>query len=163
VDTIRELIQEKLKKNPVILPVVTVASGSDAAKDNRIGEILGEAPKKATGGKLRGPGTGTSDSILMWGSNGEWMIRQRAAQYYGDGFMRAVNNMELPRYAMGGAIGDSAARATSSLSGAVQDRAMQPAFFNIPGVGQVPVQIERSTGQSLEKQLRREALKAGRR
>jgi hypothetical protein len=90
------------------------------------------------------------------------MIRQRAAQYYGDGFMRAINNMELPRYAMGGAIGDSAARATSSLSGAVQDRALQPTILNIPGVGRVPVEMERATQQSLQKQLRREALKVGR-
>jgi tape measure domain-containing protein len=161
-ETLVTTLQEKLKNNPIVLPVVTVPAGGSGADDKRTAEILGELPKKATGGKLRGPGTGTSDSILMWGSNGEWMIRQRAAQYYGDGFMRAINNMELPRYAMGGAIGDSAARATSSLSGAVQDRAMQPAFFNIPGVGQVPVQIDRATSRNLEKKLRREALKVGR-
>lgn len=161
-ETLVTTLQEKLKNNPIVLPVVTVPAGGSGADDKRTAEILGELPKKATGGKLRGPGTGTSDSILMWGSNGEWMIRQRAAQYYGDGFMRAINNMELPRYAMGGAIGDSAARATSSLSGAVQDRAMQPAYFNIPGVGQVPVQIDRATSRNLEKKLRREALKVGR-
>ncbi|MCB8914020.1 phage tail tape measure protein [Rhodococcus rhodochrous] len=31
-------------------------------------------PEYATGGALRGPGTGTSDDILMWGSNGEHMV-----------------------------------------------------------------------------------------
>lgn len=152
-----------MKSNPIVLPVVTVPTGKSGVDEKRVGEILGELPKKATGGRLHGPGTGTSDSILMWGSRGEWMIRERAARYYGDGFMRAVNNMELPRYAMGGAIGDSAARATSSLSNAVQSATMQPAYFNIPGVGSVPVQIEQAVAKSLEKQLRSEALKAGRR
>lgn len=161
-DQLVAALQEKLKNNPVVLPVVTVPAGGSGADDKRSAEILGELPKKATGGKLRGPGTGTSDSILMWGSNGEWMIRQRAAQYYGDSFMNAINNMQLPRYAMGGAIGESASRATAGLSSAVQDRALQPAFFNIPGVGQVPVQIDRATSRTLEKKLRREALKVGR-
>ena len=161
-DQLVAALQEKLKNNPVVLPVVTVPAGGSGADDKRSAEILGELPKKATGGKLRGPGTGTSDSILMWGSNGEWMIRQRAAQYYGDSFMNAINNMQLPRYAMGGAIGESASRATAGLSSAVQDRAVQPAYFNIPGVGQVPVQIDRATSRTLEKKLRREALKVGR-
>ena len=76
--------------------------------------------------------------------------------------MNAINNMQLPRYAMGGAIGESASRATAGLSSAVQDRAVQPAYFNIPGVGQVPVQIDRATSRTLEKKLRREALKVGR-
>ncbi|QOV97149.1 hypothetical protein [Rhodococcus pyridinivorans] len=31
-------------------------------------------PEHATGGPIRGPGTGTSDDILMWGSNGEHMV-----------------------------------------------------------------------------------------
>lgn len=161
-DQLVAALQEKLKNNPVVLPVVTVPAGGSGADDKRSAEILGELPKKATGGKLRGPGTGTSDSILMWGSNGEWMIRQRAAQYYGDSFMNAINNMQLPRYAMGGAIGESASRATAGLSSAVQDRALQPAYFNIPGVGQVPVQIDRATSRTLEQKLRREALKVGR-
>lgn len=31
-------------------------------------------PEFATGGAIRGPGSGTSDDILMWGSNGEHMV-----------------------------------------------------------------------------------------
>ncbi|TCN51781.1 phage-related minor tail protein [Rhodococcus sp. SMB37] len=31
-------------------------------------------PEHATGGPIRGPGTGTSDDVLMWGSNGEHMV-----------------------------------------------------------------------------------------
>ncbi|MCP4635913.1 MAG: tape measure protein [Methyloversatilis sp.] len=161
-DQLVAALQAKLSVNPLVLPVVTVPQSGDAANDKRVEGLLGEAPRKATGGKLFGPGTGTSDSILLWGSRGEWMIRERAARYYGDGFMRAVNNMELPRYAMGGAIGDSTSRAVSSLSSATDRRSMQPANFHIEGIGTVPVQIERATGDALAKQLRRVALRARR-
>ena len=49
-----------------------------------------------------------------------------------------------------------------TVASASATREMQPAYFNIPGVGQVPVQIDRATSRTLEKKLRREALKVGR-
>jgi len=35
---------------------------------------LAGIPERATGGPIFGPGTGTSDDVLMWGSNGEHMV-----------------------------------------------------------------------------------------
>ncbi|MDN6707074.1 phage tail tape measure protein [Corynebacterium glyciniphilum] len=35
---------------------------------------LSKIPEHATGGRISGPGTGTSDDVLMWGSNGEHML-----------------------------------------------------------------------------------------
>lgn len=35
---------------------------------------LDKIPEHATGGAIRGPGSGTSDDVLMWGSNGEHMV-----------------------------------------------------------------------------------------
>ncbi|QDQ93701.1 hypothetical protein FND50_25060 [Rhodococcus sp. WB9] len=35
---------------------------------------LAGIPEHATGGRIRGKGTGTSDDVLMWGSNGEHMV-----------------------------------------------------------------------------------------
>ncbi|ORL15413.1 hypothetical protein A6I85_05925 [Prescottella equi] len=35
---------------------------------------LDKIPEHATGGAIRGPGTGTSDDVLMWGSSGEHMV-----------------------------------------------------------------------------------------
>lgn len=35
---------------------------------------LSAIPEHATGGRIKGPGTGTSDDVLMWGSNGEHML-----------------------------------------------------------------------------------------
>jgi hypothetical protein len=59
----------------------------------------------AAGGLITGPGTGTSDSVPLWGSHGEYMQRAAAVAYYGLDFMHAINSMRLPRFASGGAIG----------------------------------------------------------
>lgn len=63
-------------------------------------------PVLATGGLLAGPGTGTSDSILLRGSNGEYMQSAAAVSYYGVDFMDKINNRALPRFASGGLVGD---------------------------------------------------------
>lgn len=58
----------------------------------------------AGGGPIKGPGTATSDSVPILASNGEYMQRAAAVQYYGVPFMDAVNNLRYPRYADGGLI-----------------------------------------------------------
>lgn len=68
----------------------------------------------AEGGLLRGPGTGTSDSIpaLVDGrqpiavSNGEFIQPDRAVRHYGVGFMEAVRTLQFPkpRFAFGGLV-----------------------------------------------------------
>lgn len=40
----------------------------------KTGSPLAGIPEHATGGRIVGPGTGTSDDVLMWGSNGEHMM-----------------------------------------------------------------------------------------
>ena len=58
--------------------------------------VLGYATGGATrgfpgGGGVHGPGTGTSDSIPAWLSNGEWVIKAASVAKYGSAFMAAVN------------------------------------------------------------------------
>ncbi|WP_409469058.1 hypothetical protein [Streptomyces sp. HC307] len=48
------------------------------------------------GGPVIGPGTSTSDSVLLWGSNGEYMVRAAAVDKYGLKFMDALNEGRLP-------------------------------------------------------------------
>ncbi|MFE9936314.1 hypothetical protein [Streptomyces hirsutus] len=50
----------------------------------------------AEGGLLVGPGTSTSDSIPLWGSHGEYMIKAAAVAKYGVKFMDALNAGQLP-------------------------------------------------------------------
>src|SRR5665647_3740598 len=61
-------------------------------------------------GSVRGPGTGTSDSILARLSNGEFVMKDAAVRTYGEGFMHAINNMQIPppKYAYGGMVPASA-------------------------------------------------------
>ena len=58
-------------------------------------------PGYATGTIFRGPGSGTSDSILARVSNGEAITRARAVRYYGSRMMEDINHMRFPRYADG--------------------------------------------------------------
>jgi hypothetical protein len=58
----------------------------------------------ATGGYVRGPGTGTSDSIFARLSNGEYVVRAAAVQRYGVGFLSRLNSMQLPKFNMGGLV-----------------------------------------------------------
>lgn len=57
---------------------------------------------RAAGGKLSGPGTGTSDNLHILASPGEWVIQERASSYYGDRFMAAINARVIPREALPG-------------------------------------------------------------
>ena len=49
----------------------------------------------ATGGYVRGPGTGTSDSIPARLSNGEFVMRASSVKAYGVDFMNAINQQKL--------------------------------------------------------------------
>ena len=59
----------------------------------------------ATGGLVTGPGTGTSDSIPAWLSNGEFVIRAAAAEMIGYDRLAWMNRTgQLPRFAAGGRV-----------------------------------------------------------
>jgi TP901 family phage tail tape measure protein len=66
----------------------------------------------AEGGKVSGPGTSTSDSILARLSNGEYVIKAKAVKFWGAPFLDTINRMRnfnpnaaLPHYAAGGPVG----------------------------------------------------------
>jgi tape measure domain-containing protein len=86
------------------IPVKLVATGftSDMAS---LGLELPAIKGFATGGRIRGPGTGTSDSILIRASNGEFMMRAAAVRAYGPALLEKMNGLRLPKFAEGGMIG----------------------------------------------------------
>lgn len=63
--------------------------------------IRNNYPGFARGTILRGPGTGTSDSILARVSNGEAITRAAAVRYYGPKLFDDLNRMRIPKYAHG--------------------------------------------------------------
>ena len=62
------------------------------------------AVKKAGGGKVTGPGSGTSDSVAAWLSNGEFVVKAKQAAKYGS-LLHAINSDALPAFARGGMVG----------------------------------------------------------
>ena len=71
------------------------------------------AVRMASGGKLRGPGTGTSDSIPLWGSKGEFMVNAKSTNKW----LPVLKWINADRRAAGGPISaiDSEARAVNKL------------------------------------------------
>jgi hypothetical protein len=75
---------------------------------------------RAAGGYVRGPGTGTSDSIVARVSDGEFITRAAAVRHYGTGLFEALNQQRFefgglvdaihalagPNFAEGGLVGD---------------------------------------------------------
>jgi len=99
------------------------SQGPHKARGGLIGRAFGgPIPGLASGsGLLSGPGTSTSDSILLWGSAGEYMVKAAAVDKYGLKFMESVNDGTLP-------VGRAAPRAglpaaTTAAAAAGSDRA----------------------------------------
>ena len=76
------------------IPVSVVSAGAATA------DIQGHA----TGGYIRGPGTGTSDSILARLSNGEYVMRAAAVRKWGVNALDRLNGLQLPKFADGGLV-----------------------------------------------------------
>ncbi len=75
-----------------------IQSKTITVRTNTIGGVTSSAggrsaPGIATGGHVRGPGTGTSDSINARLSDGEFVMKAQAVRRYGPGFMHQVNAM----------------------------------------------------------------------
>lgn len=86
------------------------------ANPGQIGNPAGDfVPGGATGGLIRGPGTGTSDSILARLSNGEYVIRAAAVQHFGPQFFAALNRLRVPKFSMGGLV-DGLSRSFSHMA-----------------------------------------------
>ena len=122
---------EKLKSSPISFKLDDASLNDVRAQIQRLAEQLGQqlvipvqiaggdfntpytlqdpgpAPQKfATGGMIRGPGTGTSDSIPALVSNGEYVIRAAAVRKLGKNALDLLNmGIAIPRFADGGLVG----------------------------------------------------------
>ncbi|MFE7236084.1 hypothetical protein ACFVAF_36830 [Streptomyces sp. NPDC057596] len=82
----------------------------------------------AGGGLVQGPGTSTSDSIPLWGSAGEYMVKAAAVARYGVKFMDDLNSGRLP-------VGRAAARpglpAAAAAAASVAGSDRPPVTYNL--------------------------------
>jgi len=94
----------------------------------------GVVQKKATGGFISGPGTGTSDSIPAWLSNGEYVMKAAAVRRIGVNTLDAINN-GMPRFASGGLVNPGVPRLRASSGAVGQDGSgvSMPITINAPG------------------------------
>lgn len=112
---------------------------------------IANAGHKATGGRISGPGTGTSDSIPMWLSNGEHVIRAASAskldRTVGPNFLNVLNATgDLDRAV-------SQARTSYARSAVDMSRSAYAAGGRVEkmmsGLYEVNVQVPASTGTTV--------------
>lgn len=83
-----------------------------------LGSLFTAAPvKAATGGRISGPGTGTSDSVPAMLSNGEYVVRAKQAARFGP-LLEAINSGQVRQLAAGGFVAPSLAPAANDNRGA---------------------------------------------
>ena len=88
-----QTLADELNKTLVITPTIASPQASGA-----------QPAGFATGGHVRGPGTGTSDSIMARLSNGEYVMRAAAVRQYGTSLLDKMNGLRLPKFADGGLV-----------------------------------------------------------
>lgn len=129
--------QELLDQRPLLIRWNADAPSADGASKN------------AYGGFISGAGSGTSDSILSWLSNGEYVVRAAAVQHYGSGFLDRLNRMNIPKFARGGAVSGAAGASQGS-----------PIIFNLNGQ-QIQATVSGPGVSDLRTALHRENMKRG--
>lgn len=78
----------------------------------------------ATGGMVRGRGTGTSDSIPAMLSNGEYVIRAAAVRALGRGYLDRINS-GVPKFAEGGLVGSAGGSSMGTVNLTLDGRTYQ--------------------------------------
>jgi tape measure domain-containing protein len=126
--------------------------------------LFTKLPGFNTGGKVTGPGTGTSDDIPAMLSNGEFVMQTSAVQKFGTGFMAAINSGVNPLGFAGGTavVADSNItkfqRTIEHLGLALQDATIRSQYGN--GRTDAEVIQARIKAGELEEQLRELRLSA---
>lgn len=110
-------------------------SGGGAGVLASIGDMLGFAG----GGSVTGAGTGTSDSIPAWLSNGEFVIKAASVKKLGVGFLNHLNQTaSIPRFAAGGLVGglagggDTTVNASFNPTLRIMQSELESALFSSP-------------------------------
>lgn len=118
------------------------ASAAASAAGGALGGVGGFLGVFANGGRISGPGTGTSDSIPIWASNGEYMVNAKATKKFLP-VLEAINSGRIPKFADGGFIGSGLINDRSKLSRAGGgDPSSNTQMFNINITGDISRQTK---------------------
>ena len=147
---IKEL--EKLPATKEVTILVKQAREATSTQDSVAADINSAGLQGfATGGLLRGPGSGTSDSILARLSHGEYIVKAAAVNHYGAPLLNLINSMQLPKFAEGGAVGRSSAPGGT------------PVVLDFGKLGQFKTMAETSVAREVTEMFARAAMQRGRR
>jgi hypothetical protein len=131
---------------PIIVPIAVGPTGAIGSYADLQAEFARQQEGFAAGGLLRGPGTGTSDSMLARVSNGEYVVNAASTRQFLP-LLQSINRMRLPRFATGGPV---SANPTASYRFDLNGR-------SISGTGAA------AEVTAFASELRREVLRRGRR
>ncbi|OKO88049.1 hypothetical protein AC629_10885 [Bradyrhizobium sp. NAS80.1] len=139
-------LEEAMIKALVVAPIMRGLSGMFGFSDGGLvgsslpmpgdGAFIGPVAK-ADGGLIRGPGTGTSDSIAAHLSDGEFVVRASATAKHLP-LLQAINADRIPRFADGGLVGGAGSGAAPMIG---------PQHVIAP---QISVNVQGSPGQSAQ-------------
>lgn len=112
---------EAMKTDELLASEQQLINSLNALKDAIVNENPAQAAQAAqvfpaSGGRISGPGTGTSDSIPAQLSDGEYVINARAAKELGYNNLDLMNQGKMPVFAAGGGIIGAAAREVFQVS-----------------------------------------------
>lgn len=123
------------------------------------GPVSGGIGRAATGGRIRGPGTGTSDSIPMMLSDGEYVVRAAQAKKFAP-LLEAINSGRIGKMAAGGLVGGAPRIPTLAGMGRGGDRLSLSMPISIDARGATPDAVELLTKRfdRFEKTLPRQVI-----
>lgn len=113
---------------------------------NIVGSLRMRQTAFATGGKVYGPGTGTSDSVPAMLSNGEYVLRAKTVKQldalYGNGFLDYVNKMgKLPNKRINAGVARERASYAYANGGRIPSKNLLDNMHltvNVPDSGKIP-------------------------
>jgi len=143
----QDILIRNVMANPVTGGVPLAPSKGGSHKTSSGGKRPGQ--QHARGGFLTGPGTGTSDDIPIWASNGEYMVNARSTAKH-----RAVLDwINADRYATGGPVGITGTPAPITAGDVAAARALTVALNGLTQVTRTDVLRQRQQIHSLQAQL----------
>lgn len=150
-----------LKDKTVTITVNTVSTAPADTSGMTREQLIESIPGRAYGGPLPGRAFGDrSDNVIYRGTPGEWVIQRPAVRYWGSSFLRAINEMRMPKFAYGGEIGADQRQALSDYEGA---GGKTPIVLQWPDGSRSPMAASADVADQVVRLFRTAALQRGRR
>jgi len=152
---------DALKDKTITVTVNTVSTAPADTRGMSREELIEAIPGRAYGGPLPGTARGDrSDNVIYRGTPGEWVIQRPAVRYWGANFLRAINEMRMPRFAYGGEIG---AEQRAPLAAAGSSESRTPVVLQWPDGSRSPLSARDDVADEIVRVFQRAALQRGRR